>query len=249
MDRKKVLVADTSQELCGALSKALAESCDLEMCHDGMEALLKLDVFAPEVMVVDLALPSLDGISLLKELHARQVRPRVLLTTCLKSDYVMDAVSTYEVDMMVMKPCDITSLSERIFDLAYSTVQTLPRVHLEHGSVSYCLRILGIPTNRKGYQYLEYCVNRCSEGPRVSMTKELYPQVAQMHNTTAAAVERAMRDAILDAWNRRDENTWRMFFGTARTGVLHRPTNSEFISTLAQRLRLESLERAEGYVF
>ena len=247
MDIQKILVADPSETFCDALSEALGGRYTLRICHDGLEALSLLDVFVPNVLIMDLALPRLDGISLLKEASSRPERPQILLATSFFSPFVAEAIGSVGVDLAVMKPCDIPSLAERVHDMTRSVQAPVVRPIRRSPSASKMLRSLNVSTGRKGFGYLETCVELYAEAPSLSVTKELYPEVARRYDSNGVAVEHAIREAIQEAWGGRNEAVWRMYFHPCRDGTVLRPTNTQFISQLAERLRQQYREKAEGY--
>jgi two-component system response regulator (stage 0 sporulation protein A) len=193
------------------------------------------------VLVVDLTLPGLDGISVLKAAAACPKRPVMLALTRFCSPYIENALGTLGVDYLMYKPCNMTALVERIFDL--SCCGTAEPVIHPKTAVGNMLMALGIPVNRKGYGYLETAIELYEQTPGLSMTKELYPIVAKQCGGNRTSVERAMRGLIHEAWEQRDERVWRLYFRTSQVGIVPRPTNLTFISTLAAVLRRQNGEQ------
>jgi two-component system response regulator (stage 0 sporulation protein A) len=200
--------------------------------------------FQPDVLVMDLALPGLDGISLLRQISELPGRPRILVTTCFMSQYVESAIAGFGVDMVVLKPCKAEILVERIQDL---TQGEEPRSMLSLQpctSVSSMLMHLNIPSKRRGFKYLERGINLYLERPGQAVTKTLYPDIAAAYDTQSKAVERAIRQVIHESWAVRDDKVWRLYFQSGREGIIPRPTNAEFISTIAERYRLARERKA-----
>lgn len=237
MEEKKILIAETSVEFSDQLCDILEKDYDLRVCHSGLSVKGLLEDFSPDVLVMDLALPGLDGISLLKQMATLSCRPRILLTTCFMSHYVEATIAGLGVDMVVLKPCKVEILAERIEDLTLEEEpQLLVRLH-HRSTISSMLLELNIPSKRRGFAYLEKCIRQYMKQPGQALTKTIYPEVAREHFTQPEAVERAIRQAIHESWEKRDDRVWRNYFTPGREGVIPRPTNGEFISRLAERYR------------
>lgn len=237
MEDKKILIAETSLEFSEQLCNVLERNYDLHVCHSGIEVRKLLENFCPDVLVMDLALPGIDGISLLKQICTMPVRPRILLTTCFMSPYVEAAIAGFGVDMVVLKPCKVEILAERIEDLTQDDSPKL-QLHLHpRPSIASMLMDLNIPSKRRGFIYLEKGISKYLQQPGQALTKTIYPDVAREHNTQPEAVERAIRQVIHESWSKRDERVWRLYFASGRDGVVPRPTNAEFISRLAEQLK------------
>lgn len=238
MERRKLLIADPSVCWCQALEKKLEGIFDVRMCHDGNQAWTMAEGFAPDVMVVDLALPGMDGLTLLQKLAGLENRPALLAVSPFYSAYIEGAITRIGVDYAMVKPCDISALAEHVAELAPCAVWIKP---VSGDRVCARLLELGIQPSRKGFGYLEDLVKLYRSNPCASMTKDLYPEVAKCNCTSAQAVERAVRDAISRAWSCRDEVSWRKYFSAGRNGMISRPTNRAFIARLATRDEEEAI--------
>lgn len=232
MERKKLLVADPSAIWCQALAWELEGSFEVRVCHDGNQAWAMTESYCPDVMVVDLALPGLDGLSLLQRAAGMEHRPALLAVSPLYSVYIESAINRIGVDYAMLKPCDISALAEHITELAQGDDFCEPVCR--DGTCGLLLE-LGIRPARKGFGYLEDLINLYRQNPGASMTKDLYPKVAKQNRTSPHGVERAVRDAIEQAWNSRNEAIWRKYFAVGRSGQICRPTNREFIARVAVR--------------
>lgn len=237
MGDKKILIAESSVEFSEPLCDILEMHYDVCMCHSGLSVKGLLEDFLPDVLVMDLALPGLDGISLLKQICTMQVRPRILLTTCFMSPYVETVISGLGVDLVVLKPCKAEVLAERIEDLLEDEELHLLMRLQSRSSVSSMLLELNIPSKRRGFVYLEKGIRQYLKQPGQALTKTLYPDLAREHYTQPEAVERAIRQVIHESWEKRDDRVWRMYFTPGREGIIPRPTNAEFISGLAERYK------------
>ena len=239
MERRKLLIADGTEEFRLALQDALQAFYTVRVCRDGKTAMELLQSFRPEILVLDLMLAELDGISLLQSAPARECAPMVLATTRFANDYILDTLSELNVGYLMMKPCDIRATVHRIRDL-HQHLRPCPGPEPDPKvRISNLLLSLGIPTKLRGYAYLREAVCLFARDPGQSITKELYPAVGSTCGTTAAHVERSIRSAITSAWDRRDDRVWLLYFHPDGDGALPRPTNAAFISRLADGLNLE----------
>lgn len=239
MDARKLLIADGTEEFRLALAEALQGAYYVRCCQDGQEALALLRSFRPDILVLDLMLPGLDGISLLQAAVSSGICPMVLATTRFRNDYIYEASDRLGVGYLMVKPCDIRATVARIGDLSQRIRQPLvsqpdPRTH-----VSNLLLSLGIPTKLRGYAYLREAILLIVQKPDQSITKELYPTVASLCGDRGKNIERAIRSAIEKAWNQRDDRIWQMYFPPGPDGIISRPTNAAFISRLADSLLLQ----------
>lgn len=240
---RKLLIADASTTFCAALAELLNGAYELRLCHDGRHAMTLLEEFQPDVLVTDLALPGLDGITLLRSAEACPNRPARLVTTRLCSPYIEKMLAGLHVDYIMMKPCDLRSLVERIYELGEDDSEWIP-VPNTQTALSNILLTLGIPAGRKGFRYLEAAVEQYRADKSRSLTKEIYPAVGREFHTTAVSVERDVRGAIHAAWENRDEAVWRLYFTPSRSGMVPRPTNLSFIATVAEVLGRQELQQA-----
>lgn len=248
MNTLGVLIADGSEDFCEILAQMLGNAYQVRTSRDGNETLELVRTFAPEVLVLDLMLPGLDGISLLQRMAVAGGKTKVLATTSFVSDYLTDTMEKLGVGYVMHKPCNMKALAARIIDLTQylhmpAVSRPDPRV-----TVSNLLLSLNVPTKLRGYGYLRQAVLMMAKDPRQSITKELYPAVAVSCGGTAAQVERSVRSAIQAAWDNRDEQVWRLYFQAGSDGLIQRPTNAAFITCLADRLGINRRPPTDGMV-
>lgn len=237
VEKKKLLIAAANEELRLALRDMLRGAFQVYCCADGYEARRTLETLRPDVMVVDVMLAGVDGISLLQWAAGQGIRSRIMLISRLPSDYVVDAATRLGVGYIMLTPCDLGALAARVEDLGRSLVpekvaQTDPR-----GEVAGILLALGLRPKLKGYACLREAILLCAEDEHMSVTKVLYPEVAKRCGCKAGHVERNIRSAIESAWEVRDERVWRLYFPPDSSGCVARPTNAWFIARLADSLR------------
>ena len=238
MEKRKILIADTAEDFCGALEDALCGIYHIRTVADGPQALLQLRSFLPDILVLDLMLPGLDGITLLQKAAETGICPMVLATTRYISDYMLDAAGQLGVGYIMVKPCDISAVISRIADLSQRLKPSAFAAPDPRTRISNTLLRLGVSTKLRGYGYLRECILLMAQDPRQSVTKELYPAAAIRLGATAVQIERSIRSAVNTAWSRQDRNIWQLYFPADQTGLIPRPTNARFISRLADMLIL-----------
>lgn len=237
MQKRKLLIAESSEELRMALSDLFRDSCQVRVCSDGDSAQRELRTFRPDVLVLDLMLPGYDGISLLQWARDQGICPVVLATTRFCNDYVVESVQQLGVGYLMIKPCRLSALAERIGDLNRRLQPIAPTSADPNTRIGSQLQALGIPTKLRGSTYLREAVAVYAQDPLQSVTKSLYPQVAKRCGCAPSHVERCIRSAIDTAWKNRDEEIWKLYFHQGADGCIPRPTNGAFISRLADSLK------------
>lgn len=232
----KLLIADGTEEFRLALAEQVAGRYVIKTCQQGKTALELLVSFRPDVMVLDLMLPGLDGISLLQQAAEKGIHPMVLATTRFINDYVLDSVTKLGVGYLMVKPCDVKATATRLEDL---------REHMNGPAiarpepktvVSNLLLSLGVPAKLRGFAYLREAILESVRRPGQLMTKEIYPTVGAICDASRDQVERSIRSAIAAAWNHRDEKVWRQYFAAGPNGSMKRPSNGVFIVSIAERM-------------
>lgn len=232
----KLLIVDGTEDFRMALADALKGTYLVKTCDDGESALELARTFGPDLLVLDLMISGVDGLSLVQMITEMRGKPLVLATTRFQSSYVLDAAGRIGIDYMVVKPCNIQAITARLEDLVASRNRE-EQVRPDPGTViANVLISLGVATHVSGYQYLREAIPLFAEDPRQAITKELYPAVGKRCNASGDQVERSMRTAIEGAWSRRDELIWKLYFTPLPDGSIRKPSNSEFISRLADRL-------------
>ena len=240
MDTLKLLIADDNEEFRQALSDALQDLYYIRTCRTGKEALALLRSFSPDVLVLNLMLPEMDGISLLENAVKSGIRPMVLATTSLDNDYVVESASRLGVQYLMRRPCDVPSTVVRIRDLSRRLELPLLSRPDPMSQVSNLLLSLGVPTRLNGYALVREAILIMARNPDYAITKELYPAVAEICGCASVHVERSIRSAISAAWEVRDETVWKLYFPPDGAGKIPRPTNGAFILRMASCLEPEN---------
>ena len=252
----RVLIADNNVDLCVTLQEFLEAEEDIEVCgiaYDGEEALDLLGSLEVDVLILDITMPRLDGMAVLERMESLGLkkRPRVIVLTALSRDDLIQRFTDLGADYFMVKPFDLNLLAERIRQFAHSqgsnasasvsTGKYRPQVIDDEVSITRLLQEMGVPAHFKGYNYLRDAVRIVLRDEQMlggSLTKKLYPQLAEKYGSTPGGVEAAIRNAVLAAW----ESGNRAFLdklsgGNKRKGRF--PTNSMVIAKLADELRLQ----------
>ena len=236
MEIMKMLIADPSEQFSTALADVLRGAYILRLSRDGRETMELMSSFRPDILVIDLMLPGLDGISVLRQAAAAGQSPMVLAMSRYISDYVAEAAAVLGVGYLMLKPCDVQATAARIGDLSQRLRQPPVSRPDPRTAVTNLLLALGMPTKLRGFSCLREAILERMREPGQSVTKELYPTVAALCGGTAVQVERSIRSAIAAGWLRGDGQLWRLYF----PGEESRPTNSAFISRMADCVSLAS---------
>ena len=244
-----VIIADNSEDFCGNLTAALQRADGFHVlctANDGEQAVRMVTERKPDILVLDLMLPKQDGLSVLKSISALEHRPITLATSRFVTDYVATATANLGVRYLMLKPCDMSALVERLEEIRGGENQQPNPVrrsgqHSIETMVTSIIHEIGVPAHIKGYQYLREAIIIAVGDMDVinAITKVLYPQVAKTFATTPSRVERAIRHAIEVAWDRGDLDTLQRFFGYTVSNTKGKPTNSEFIALIADKLQLQ----------
>lgn len=244
-DKKKIVLADASEEFRQMLADIIREEPDLAVCAQtgsGEELLDLVAVHRPDVVIMDLMLAGMDGLEVLEELGEN--RPRVLVLSSFNNSAIAEQVSQRGGDYCMLKPCRMQTVIGRARELAVG--KTGRQIQEESSSrdlerqVTAIIHEIGVPAHIKGYQYLREAIGLAVDDMEIinAVTKVLYPAVAKKFNTTSSRVERAIRHAIEVAWDRGDLETLQKYFGYTVSNAKGKPTNSEFIAMIADRISL-----------
>ena len=239
MEKRKLLLAEGNEELAIALEEGLRGIYTLRACRDGQTALELMRSFKPDVLVLDMMLPGLDGVSLLQTITDAHMEPMVLATTRYYNDYMLDSLNRFGVGYVIVKPCDVRATIARIGDLSSRIRPAKPTRPEPRVSVTNLLLQFRIRAKLKGYNYLRDAVVIMAEQPGLSITKELYPEIASRYGTNYKLVEKCIRSAIEGAWEVRDQRLWESYFPSGPEDPQERPSNAEFICRLADTLRMD----------
>ena len=249
MENIRVLMIDDNVNLVEMIKEYFSshQLISIDFCaYDGVEG---INVIVKEqdrydVIILDLIMPNKDGMYVLEEMQKRRIDKRVIVATSYNSSDVIRQVSEFGVNYFILKPFELSDLEKRIIECQNRT-SIRKNIDFHHNnlqiSISKILHELGIPSHIKGYQYIREGISIIFEKPDTigGITKELYPELAEKFDTTVSRVERAIRHAIEVSWNRGNWDLMEEIFGHSVDIDKAKPTNSEFIVTIADKLRLE----------
>lgn len=272
MGKTKILIADDNREFCDILSKFLTMEEDFEVmgiAKDGLEALDKIEKGKPDILILDIIMPHLDGLGVLESLHRMDLDffPKVVVLSAVGQDQITQKAIELGADYYVVKPFDFKIFVKRLKQITgfetseefnskkkYINIPTPKKQYVDSSKslearITNIIHEIGVPAHIKGYHYLRDAITMVVEdiGLLSAVTKELYPRIAEKHNTTPSRVERAIRHAIEVAWTRGRMDTIENIFGYTIDTDKGKPTNSEFIAMVADKLRLE-MEMVEGSI-
>ena len=250
MEKTRLLVIDDNKELVNMIKEYFKSHADIKVAleaYDGVEGLnlieKKSDLY--DVVILDLIMPNKDGLSVLEYMKKKNMDRKVIVLTSYNTPDVIRKVSELGVNYYMLKPFELSDLEKRVIEISEGVNFEGKSIDLYHNnlqiSTTKILHELGVPSHIKGYQYIREGIMMLYEKPEVigGITKELYPEVASKFDTTVSRVERAIRHAIEVSWNRGNWELMEEIFGHSVDIDKAKPTNSEFIVTVADKLRLE----------
>ena len=262
-DKIKVLIADDNFDFASTIASYIEMQDDMEMLSiaiDGQEAFEKIKELKPDVVLLDMIMPHVDGIGVLEKLNAIGIMPICIMISAVGQDAITAKAIELGAKYYMVKPFDMELAMKRVRELAIKNgtikVSPIPKeikspyISIENVSskdtnveakVTNIIHEVGVPAHIKGYQYLRDGIMMVIEDVEVinQITKSLYPDLAKKYKTTPSRVERAIRHAIEVAWNRGQIEATERIFGYTVNANKGKPTNSEFIAMIADKLRLE----------
>ena len=258
MDKQvKVLITEDNEEYAMQLKKTFEEN-DINVvgvAKDGCEAVEYIEKYAPDLVTLDIIMPNIDGVGVLQRMQNMPSgkRPHIIVITGAGKEHIIEICMSYGVDYVMLKPCDPKNVAERIKTVCGKDSFLTPEIAQTDSqyekarrraleiSVTNIIHMVGVPANIKGYQYLRDAIILAMTERDIigAVTKQLYPRVASNYNTTASRVERAIRHAIEVACLRGNEEALYKLFGYTVNNNKGKPTNSEFIAMIADKLRLD----------
>lgn len=250
-EKSKLLIADDNREFCELLKEFISRQEDFVLvgvAHNGLEALELIKENNPDVMVLDIIMPHLDGIGVLEKLSTGAItpRPKVIMLTAFGQESVTQRAVELGADYYILKPFDFSVLATRIRQLSegvnVSRYISVNKPRNMDVAVTNIIHEMGVPAHIKGYHYLRDAILMVINDISMlgAVTKELYPAIAQQYQTTPSRVERAIRHAIELSWDRGNIEMMTKLFGYTINLERGKPTNSEFIAMVADKLRIEA---------
>lgn len=233
MDARRLLIAEYNEDLRLALARQLQSFHYVRCCGNGAEALEILRREKPEILVLGMNLPELDGLSLLETIAAENIRPMVLALLTYRSAYLEASAQRLGIEYMLLKPCPLETIVHRILDMKHY-LKSLPARPTPEQQLEILLQPLGITPLHQGYPILVNAILRMAAAPENSLCKAVYLDTAKHCGTTFQAVESQIRRIIESSW---DPDSWQIYFPeTSRY-----PSAKIFLKRMVQLLR-EAME-------
>ena len=242
----KMLVIDDNKSLTNDIEKYFSshEVIKVVACknngEEGLDYIIN-NANNIDIIVMDLLLSRMDGLFILSEMKRRNINKGVIIITNFKDDYIMDEANQYGVDYYMLKPINFMSLEKRLLSVNTNSNRNKGDFSQER-IVTDLLHTLGIPTHIRGFQYIrDGILLICNNKTKITyITKDIYPELSRRYNTTPTRVERAIRHAIEISWNRGDVDLMDEIFGNSLNVNRDKPTNAEYITTIADRLKIKA---------
>ena len=248
MNKIKVLLIDDNQALVDMVKQYFSSHAVIEVSDvavNGKEGLSLLESRQYDLVLLDLIMPGMDGVKVLEEVVRKGINTRIIVLTSYNSPEIIRKVSGLGIKYFMLKPFELSDLEEKILEYSNNEVYSKKTIDLYYSdlqlSITKLLHELGVPSHIKGYTFIKEGINLVYNDPNLSsaITKELYPIIAKKYDTTPSRVERAIRHAIEVSWNRANWELMEEIFGYSVDIDKAKATNSEFIVTLADKLRIE----------
>ena len=258
----KVGIAEDNKDFAEILTDFFEAQNNIEVVftvYDGLQAVEAVIREKPDILVLDLIMPYLDGLGVLEKISEMDIdnSTRTIILSAIGQESMIHKAIDLGAEYYVVKPFDLDILTKRIYQItgidqnqSMDIKSNIYKKTTDSGShknndlevdITNIIRKVGVPAHIKGYQYLRHGITMVVENVYIlgAITKELYPAIAKKNNTTPTRVERAIRHAIEVAWNRGDIGTINSLFGYTIHSNKGKPTNSEFIALIADKLNLD----------
>lgn len=250
MKKTRVLVIDDNKNIVKMVKDFFEENEDIKIvleANDGEEGIRIIDKKKDEfdLIILDLVMPRKDGMCVLEHMKEKHIDKKVIVLTSYNTPDIIRKVTEMGINYFMLKPFELVDLEKKIInvmtDINYSGETSEVFQNNLQISITKTLHELGVPSHIKGYQYIREGITLVYQRPEIigGITKELYPEIAKKFDTTVSRVERAIRHAIEVSWNRGNWQLMEDIFGHSVDIDKAKPTNSEFIVTVADKLRLE----------
>lgn len=250
MEKVKLLVIDDNENLVEMIKEYFKDNGNIQVAleaNNGDEGIRLIDKKREEfdIILLDLIMPNKDGVAVLEYLNKNKITKKVIVLTSYNTQEAIRKVSELGASYYLLKPFELSTLEEKILYVSNNIEIKGESLDLYHNnlqiSITKTLHELGVPSHIKGYQYIREGIELVYKRPEIigGITKELYPEIAEKYDSTVSRVERAIRHAIEVSWNRGNWDLMEDIFGHSVDIDKAKPTNSEFIVTIADKLRLE----------
>lgn len=243
--RRQILVADTNEKFRETLVQALEKTGEFEVVasvSSGLSLVQLLTTITPELILMDVVLPDLDGLSVLRQLPPALTQ-RVIVFSSLTCDHMVSQIMDFGIEYFIPKPFDLDGLLFYVHQ--FFRLKSLSHTDNLRQEITDIIQQVGVPAHIKGYQYLREAIAMVTLDVSVlhGVTKIIYPEIAKQFGSTPTRVERAIRHAIEVAWSRGDVEVLQGIFGSTISSHKGKPTNSEFIAIVSDRLILQRTQQ------
>jgi two-component system, response regulator, stage 0 sporulation protein A len=257
----KVCISDDNRELVSLLDEYISSQEEMEVvgvAYNGQECLTLVEEEQPDVLILDIIMPHLDGLAVLERINQLGLtkRPNIIMLTAFGQEDVTKKAVDLGASYYILKPFDMETLINKVKEVSgngqaviqhkssssmqFTRSEGKQQFNLD-ASITNIIHEIGVPAHIKGYMYLREAITMVYNDIELlgSITKVLYPDIAKKFNTTSSRVERAIRHAIEVAWSRGNIESISSLFGYTVSHTKAKPTNSEFIAMVADKLRIE----------
>lgn len=249
----RVLVVDDNRGMVGMVKEYFSTKSDIDVvleAYDGLQGyeLISKKTNEFDVVLLDLIMPKKDGLYVLEMMKEHNISKNVIVFTSFSEEGTISKACEYGVKYFILKPFELVDLEKKIYEVVSSENKNKNVIKYKGDNIekpiTRILHELGIPSHIKGYNYIREAISLTYLEPELigSVTKKLYPEIAHRYNTTTSRVERAIRHAIEVSWIRGDWDLMESIFGHSVDIDRAKPTNSEFIVTIADKLRLDMIK-------
>ena len=232
----KVLIADSSAVFAASLMDALRDKYEVQAAMTGETAVTMLPAFRPDVLILDLMMPDMDGTEIIRVAASYGIRPLILGLTQYSSNYLFGTAERCGITYLMLRPCAPVAVVEKLEDIIKYELGTPMQKSSLDECVALTLDMLGFSRTHMGYRQIIQAVSILCKDPALPVTKAVYPQIARSFCGTREQVERTIRSAIQASWEKRDDRIWRQYFLPDKDGNIPRPSNGEFLHMLVSTL-------------
>ncbi len=253
-EQTKIVLVDNNEQMRTSIKQQMGE--EVKIVADFSDAISALNYIKDnevDVIITDIVLPNIDGYEFMEAINKQGLanKPKILVLSALSNDNFINKALQYGADYYMIKPCDVNLLKQRVNELKNTPIMVekqnndiksvKPRNRQLEEKITNIFITVGIPAHIKGYQFLREAIKMAIDNPEIinSITKKLYPSIAERFETTASKVERAIRHAIEVAWNRGKIENINALFGIRVYSNNEKPTNGEFIALVADKMLIE----------
>ena len=254
-EQTKIVLVDNNEQMRTSIKQQMKGE-EVKIVADFSDAISALNYIKDnevDVIITDIVLPNIDGYEFMEAINKQGLanKPKILVLSALSNDNFINKALQYGADYYMIKPCDVNLLKQRVNELKNTPIMVekqnndiksvKPRNRQLEEKITNIFITVGIPAHIKGYQFLREAIKMAIDNPEIinSITKKLYPSIAERFETTASKVERAIRHAIEAAWNRGKIENINALFGIRVYSNNEKPTNGEFIALVADKMLIE----------